>query len=62
MQFIGNVSDFSRGPGDYLSFPKYSQQMSARGAQITAGANYRPWTVTVRYMPDQESFDGTLVE
>jgi hypothetical protein len=62
MQFVGNVSDFLRAPGNYLSFAKNTQQVSARGTQIAAGANYWSWTVAVRYMPDQESFYFTLVE
>jgi hypothetical protein len=62
MQFVGDVSDFLRAPGNYLPLPKHTQQASARGAQIAAGANYRSRTVAVRYMPDQESFYFTLVQ
>jgi hypothetical protein len=62
MKFVGDVSDFLRAPGNYLSFAKHTQQVSARGTQIAAGANYRSRTVAVRYMPDQESFYFTLVE
>jgi hypothetical protein len=61
-QLIGDVSYRARALGDYMLFTKHIKQVSARGTQITASANYRPRTIAARHMPGQEPFDGALLE